>query len=87
MKNIGAGIAPFLVAVSASAQSPIRLLEPSPAATVGQTIGITDINVTYHRSAVNNRRIWNGLVPYDTPWLSATALRSTRRSTTTRSRF
>src|SRR5450631_18782 len=68
MKNIAIGIALFLVALSASAQSAIRLPDSSPAATVGQTIGVTDINVTYHRPAVNKRKIWNGLVPYDSPW-------------------
>src|ERR1041385_8447721 len=36
----------FFVAVSAFAQAPIRLPEQSPAASVGQTIGVTDINVT-----------------------------------------
>jgi hypothetical protein len=68
MKSIGIGIALLLVGFSARAQSPIRLPDASPAATAGQTIGVTDINVTYHRPAVNKRKIWNGLVPYDSPW-------------------
>jgi tetratricopeptide (TPR) repeat protein len=34
----------------------------------GQTIGVTDVNITYHRPAVNKRKIWNGLVPYGSPW-------------------
>lgn len=54
--------------LSASAQGPIRLPDASPAASVGQTIGITDVNITYHRPAVNKRKIWGGLVPYGTNW-------------------
>ena len=46
----------LLVAVSAAAQPALRLPEASPAATVGQTIGITDISITYHRPAVNKRK-------------------------------
>ncbi|HEX7190828.1 MAG TPA: DUF2911 domain-containing protein [Thermoanaerobaculia bacterium] len=40
----------------------------SPAATIGETIGVTDVSITYHRPAVNKRKIWGGLVPYDTLW-------------------
>src|SRR5712692_7111267 len=58
----------LLIAVSAAAQPALRLPEVSPAATVGQTIGITDIAITYHRPAVNKRKIWGGLVPYGVLW-------------------
>src|SRR2546428_6143906 len=58
----------LLIAVSAAAQPAVRLPEVSPAATVGQTIGITDIAITYHRPAVNKRKIWGGLVPYGVLW-------------------
>lgn len=58
----------LLVAAAASAQGALRLPEASPAATVGQTIGVTDIAITYHRPAVNKRRIWGGLVPYGVLW-------------------
>ncbi len=68
MKNIAIGTALLLAALTAAGQSAIRLPEASPAATVGQTIGITDVNITYHRPAVNKRKIWNGLVPYGSPW-------------------
>ena len=68
MKNIGLAIALSLAAVSAFAQGAIRLPEASPAATVGETIGITDVNITYHRPAVNKRKIWNGLVSYGAVW-------------------
>ena len=43
-----------------------RLTEPeaSPAARIEQTVGITQIAVSYHRPAVNGRPIWGKLVPY-----------------------
>jgi Protein of unknown function (DUF2911) len=35
---------------------------------VSQRIGITDITITYHRPLVNNRKVWDGLVPYGKVW-------------------
>ena len=58
----------LLSAGSAFAQSAIRLPRPSPSASAGQTIGITDVEIRYHRPAVNKRKIWNGLVPYGVLW-------------------
>jgi TolA-binding protein len=58
----------LLTATAALAQPAIRLPEVSPAATVGQTVGITDITINYHRPAVNKRTIWGGLVPYGVVW-------------------
>lgn len=68
MKKLAIAAALLLVALSAFSQSAIRLPEASPAATVGQTIGITDVAITYHRPAVNKRKIWGGLVPFGTIW-------------------
>jgi len=56
-----------LTALPAAAQF-VTLPQPSPAATVSQTVGITEITVDYHRPSVNERTIWGGLVPYDTVW-------------------
>ena len=58
----------FIAVTSAMAQPAVRVPDQSPAATVGQTIGITDIAITYHRPAVNNRRIFGGLVQYGALW-------------------
>jgi hypothetical protein len=68
--KIRAIVVPIIVfiAISAAAQPALRLPEVSPAATVGQTVGITDIAITYHRPAVNKRKIWGGLVPYGVLW-------------------
>lgn len=52
---------------------------PSPAASVGQTIGISTITVKYSRPYVKGREVWGALVPYgwnkqgfgnnaDAPW-------------------
>lgn len=58
----------LLAAGIARGQSIIDLPQPSPAASVSQTIGITDVEVRYHRPAVNKRKIWDGLVPYGVLW-------------------
>ena len=40
----------------------------SPNAAVSQTIGTTEITLTYGRPSVNDREIFGGLVPYDEVW-------------------
>jgi len=40
----------------------------SPNAAVSQTIGTTQVSLTYGRPSVNDRDIFGGLVPYDTVW-------------------
>jgi hypothetical protein len=47
----------------AFAQQPakIRLPQASPSATVSQTIGITDVSITYHRPAVKGRMVWGDI--------------------------
>lgn len=42
----------------------VTLPEISPRAAVSQTIGITDVTVTYHRPSVQKREVWGKLVPY-----------------------
>jgi TolA-binding protein len=58
----------LFIAASTAAQPALRVPDTSPAATVGQTVGITDIAIAYHRPAVNKRKIWGGLVPYGVLW-------------------
>lgn len=55
-------------AVPAAAQTPLQLPQPSPEASVRQIVGVTEIEVVYHRPAVNDRAVWGGLVPYDQVW-------------------
>src|SRR5262245_47709772 len=49
-------------------QAPVTLPDASPRASISQTIGLTDITVSYPRPAVNKRKIWGGLVPYNEVW-------------------
>lgn len=65
--SLGAALGTVLsAALPAAAQfQPPR---PSPKASVSQTIGLTDVAVSYSRPSVKGRVIWGGLVPYDKPW-------------------
>src|SRR5262245_7574382 len=58
----------LFAAASLVAQPAIPLPDASPKATVGQTIGVTNIEVNYHRPAVNKRKIFGGLVSYGSNW-------------------
>ncbi len=40
----------------------------SPAATLKQRVGVTDIEVSYSRPGIKGREIFGGLVPYDRVW-------------------
>ncbi len=40
----------------------------SQKAWVGQTVGLTNMKVVYHRPAVKGREIWGKLVPHDVVW-------------------
>ena len=59
-----------LVAGTAVAQEPQKLVlpQPSPSATVKQTVGLTDITVDYSSPAVRGRKIWGEVVPFDELW-------------------
>jgi len=64
-------VLPSLVAsavIAATAHADFVAPRVSPNATVKQTIGITDLTITYSRPGVKNRTIWGELVPYDKPW-------------------
>lgn len=61
-------LAAAALALSGSALAQLRLPLPSPNAMVTQTIGLTDVTVTYSRPGVKGRVIWGELVPYDKPW-------------------
>jgi len=62
LKNLYASIFALLVLCSAQvaqAQAPaVRLPRPSQKATVMQTIGVTDVTITYSRPGVKGRKIW-----------------------------
>ena len=56
------------VAFSALQAQDLKFPQVSPAATVTQTVGLTDITISYHRPGVKGRTIWGDLVPYDKVW-------------------
>lgn len=41
---------------------------PSPNARVSQTIGVTDVTISFGRPGVKGREIWGALVPYGQVW-------------------
>jgi hypothetical protein len=57
----------LLIATAATAQQ-LNLPRVSPKGSVMQTVGTTDITITYNRPGVKGRTIWGGLVPYDQVW-------------------
>jgi tetratricopeptide (TPR) repeat protein len=58
-----------LAASTAAAQTAgLKLPDASPAASVSQTVGLTKLEVDYHRPAVAGRKIWGDLVPYGQVW-------------------
>jgi hypothetical protein len=50
------------------ARADLALPRPSPNASVSQTVGVTNLALTYSRPGVKGRVIWGGLVPYDSTW-------------------
>jgi Protein of unknown function (DUF2911) len=64
-------LVPFLGALAVSALPALAQFQapfPSPKQTVTQTIGVTDVSVSYSRPLVKGRKIWGELVPFDKPW-------------------
>jgi DUF2911 family protein len=46
----------------------LKLPRVSQKASLTQTVGLTDITITYSRPGVKGRPIWGALVPYDKVW-------------------
>jgi len=59
----------LLIAAAATiAMGQITTPQPSPAATVTQTIGLTEVTVEYSRPGVKGRTIFGDLVPFNKVW-------------------
>lgn len=58
----------LIIVCNVFAQQQITLPQPSQKASLSQTVGLTDISITYHRPGVKEREIWGKLVPYDVVW-------------------
>jgi hypothetical protein len=57
----------FIVTLT-QAQVPVRVPQLSQAAKVSQTVGLSEVSISYHRPGVKGRVIWGGLLPYDAVW-------------------
>ncbi|MDD5565227.1 MAG: DUF2911 domain-containing protein, partial [Thermoanaerobaculaceae bacterium] len=65
---IAAPLAAAALAAAAPARAQLDLPRVSPQATISQTVGLTNVTITYCRPGVKGRAIWGGLVPYDQVW-------------------
>jgi hypothetical protein len=63
-----AGSALAQSAAPAPAPPQIKLPRVSQHAVVTQTVGLTDVTITYSRPGVKGRTLWGNLVPYDKVW-------------------
>ena len=58
-----------LITSAALAQAPaIDIPAPSPASTLKQRVGLTDIEIVYARPGVKGRKIFGGLEPFGSVW-------------------
>src|SRR5881275_2437422 len=57
-----------LSGISTAQSFVMDLPRPSQGAKITQRVGITDITISYHRPLVNDRKVWDGLVPYGKVW-------------------
>jgi len=59
----------LLATLTAEAQAPpLTLPRPSQKASISQTVGLTEITLSYSRPGVRGRKIWGALVPYGQVW-------------------
>jgi hypothetical protein len=61
-------IAAVLIVSLVDAQAPLRTPRVSQGAKISQTIGLSDISISYCRPGVKGREIWGALLPYDAVW-------------------
>jgi hypothetical protein len=50
------------------AEPKVEFPAPSPACTIKQRVGLTDIEVVYSRPGIKDRQIFGGIVPYGKVW-------------------
>jgi hypothetical protein len=68
LKKTTATLALCALATAGNAFAQFQPPAPSPKASVSQTVGMTDLSVSYSRPSVKGRLIWGELVPWDKPW-------------------
>jgi hypothetical protein len=58
----------LIAGVTIETPAPAKDARVSPAASVNQTIGVTDVTVEYSRPGAKGREIWGKLVPFNEVW-------------------
>jgi tetratricopeptide (TPR) repeat protein len=58
----------FMLPLCFLAQPILKLPQASQYSEVKQTIGLTDVKITYHSPLVNGRKIWGDVIPYGKVW-------------------
>ncbi len=66
--RIAVALATTFTLSATAAWADLELPAPSPAAKVAQRVGITDISLEYSSPAVDGRKIFGGVVPWDKAW-------------------
>ena len=61
-------LAACLLVTLVTAQPQLRIPRISQSAKISQTIGLSEVSISYHRPGVKGREIWGGLLPYDVVW-------------------
>ncbi|RPI00993.1 MAG: DUF2911 domain-containing protein [Ignavibacteriae bacterium] len=67
-KTVSMVLAALLLVSLVNAQVPLRIPRISQMAKVSQTIGLSEVSITYHRPGVKGREIWGNVVKYDEVW-------------------
>jgi hypothetical protein len=65
---LAGGLAPGFNVLAQPATPKVEFPAASPACTIKQRVGMTDIEVVYSRPGIKNRQIFGGLVPYGNVW-------------------
>ena len=73
-----------IAALATPSVADLKLPRISPDSKVTQTLGFTDLTVTYSRPGVKKRTIWGDLVPYDKEWRTGANNATTFASTESR---
>jgi hypothetical protein len=58
----------LILGISASLNAQVKTPQPSPSASIEQTIGLTDISIAYSRPGVKGREVFGNLVPFGEVW-------------------
>lgn len=82
LRTCTGAVCALFIAYQSPAQPPLPQPQPSPLASVSQTVGISTVDVTYHRPAVKGRKVWGGLVPLGEVWRAGANENTTVRFST-----